>query len=366
MSIDQPGQTITQEDVARHAGVSRAIVSYVLNNGPRKVSEPTRIRVLNAIEELGYRPNKYAQRLKLGADAARNSIGIVAGGKGSNLLERPYYTVILANLFDRANALGQHIRFFSFFDALQDPVFFNKNIHREEISSLIMLLPQVIEADPSSSLILSKVVERIDNIVCLEHSIRGLPAMVLDLGAAAQMAVEHLIGLGHTRIGFLALDDARIPGYRRALALHNLPFDDAITRTLDGSKILTSAYEQTISLIQTRPHITALFAANDEAAVAAMSAIHDHGLRVPEDIAITSIDNTEIASIVRPALTTVNLPRAEMVDHALRFLLSQRDHPGVSPASIMMPLELVVRESCGAKQGHALQQITPSPESKHI
>src|SRR5829696_8267121 len=148
MSRNIDREIVTQEDVARHAGVSRAIVSYVLNNGPRNVSEETRNRVLNAIQVLGYRPNQHAQQLKLGANAAENSIGIIAGGKGSNLLERPYYSAVVASLFDRAYQLNQHIRFFSFFDSLTDPVFFNKNIHREEISSLILLLPLAILGNP--------------------------------------------------------------------------------------------------------------------------------------------------------------------------------------------------------------------------
>ena len=191
------------------AGVSRAIVSYVLNNGPRKVSDETRTRVLTAIRELGYRPNKYAQRLKLGANAAQNSIGIIAGGKGYNLLERPYYSVLLASLFDRAHYLNQHIRFFTFFEALEDPVFFNKNLHREEISSLILLLPASILEHPRHHIIMPQIIERIDNIICLERSIYNLPALSLDLPGAAQLAVEHLIGLGHRRIAFLSLSDDR-------------------------------------------------------------------------------------------------------------------------------------------------------------
>ncbi len=287
-------EMVTQVDVARHAGVSRAMVSYVLNNGPRNVSPETRGRILTAIQELGYRPNQHAQRLKMGAGAAQNSIGIIAGGRGYNLLERPYYSVILANLFDHAQQLHQHVRFFSFFDALTDPIIFNKYIHPEEISSLILLLPAVILDEPEHERILPQIIERIDNILCLERSIYGLPAILVDLAAAAQMAVEHLIDLGHRRIAFLALNDERIDGYKRALALHGVPFDATLMRMLDGGKVPSSSYELTLSLIEEQSGITALFASNDEAAVAAMAALHDHGLRVPEDIAIASIDNTEI------------------------------------------------------------------------
>ena len=340
---------VTQADVARHAGVSRAMVSYVLNNGPRNVSPETRTRILNAIQELGYRPNQHAQRLKMGAGAAQNSVGIIAGGRGYNLLERPYYSGILANLFDHAQQLHQHVRFFSFFDALTDPIVFNKYIHREEISSLILLLPAAILDEPEHSRILPQIIERIDNILCLERSIYGLPAIVLDLAAAAQMAVEHLIGLGHQRIAFLALNDERIEGYKRALALHGIPFAAPLMRVLDGGKVSSSSYELTLSLIENQPGITALFASSDEAAMAALAALHDHGLRVPEDIAVAAIDNTEVAAIMRPALTTVNVPRREMVEYAFQFLLSQREHPVSRPASMILPLDLIVRESSGAK-----------------
>jgi LacI family transcriptional regulator len=340
---------VTQEDVARHAGVSRAMVSYVLNNGPRKVSDETRTRVLNAIQELGYRPNKHAQRLKLGTDAAENSIGVIAGGKGYNLLERPYYSVILAGLFDTAHQLNQHIRFFSFFDALKDPVFFNKNIHREEISSLLLLLPDLILSDPAHEQLMRQMMERIDNIICLERPIYQLPTLILDLAVAAQMAVEHLIRLGHRRIGFLAIPDQRIVGYKRTLLMHDLAFDPALMRPIDSSRHLASAYEQTIDLMNNTSDVTAIFAANDEAAIAAMAALRDQGRRVPDDVAIVSIDNTEIAAMIRPALTTVNIPVRDMGEYALRFLLTQRDHPMSLSASMILPLELVIRESCGAK-----------------
>lgn len=350
MSHDKERESVTQEDVAKRAGVSRAIVSYVLNNGPRRVSEATRNRVLAAIQELGYRPNEHAQRLKLGADAGRNSIGVIAGGKGYNLLERPYYSVILAGLFDTAHQLNQHIRFFSFFEELKDPVFFNKNIHREEISSLLLVLPALIMADSDHQALLSEIMRRIDNIICLELSIYNLPALIVDLAAAAQMAVEHLISLGHRRIGFLALPDQRIVGYQRALAMHHIALDETLTRELDPTQWLASAYDLTVDLIHTHPDLTALFAVNDEAAIAAIAALHDRGLNVPDDVAVVSIDNTAIASMVRPALTTVNIPIREMGEYALRFLLSQRDHPISPPASMILPIELVVRESCGAKK----------------
>jgi DNA-binding LacI/PurR family transcriptional regulator len=339
---------VTQQEVADRAGVSRSIVSYVLNNGPRKVSDATRQRVMDAIQELGYRPNQHAQRLKQGSDAVKNMIGIVSGGQGYNILNRPYYNPVLAGLFDSAYQLNQHIRFFSFFEALKDPVFFNKNIHRDEISSLILLLPQMITATPGHEEILDTMIERIDNIVCLEDSIRDLPAVIFDRAAAAYMAVEHLIKLGHRRIAFLAIEDQRKLGYKQALLENNLPYDEALIRVLSAVGPSQSAYQQTLELLESGKTPTAIFTANDEAGIAAIAALHDSGLRVPDDVAITSIDDIELASMIRPALTTVNVPKHRMGTYAIQLLISQREILSANTASMVLPIELIVRDSCGA------------------
>jgi LacI family transcriptional regulator len=98
--------------------------------------------------------------------------------------------------------------------------------------------------------------------------------------------------------------------------------------------------------------MTTIFAANDEIAIAALAPLHDNGLEAPDDIAIVSIDNTKISSMVRPALTTVNIPISEMGEYALKMLISQREHALDLPMSMALPIELVVRESCGSSKTH--------------
>src|SRR5258708_20435936 len=101
---------ITQDDVARRAGVTRSIVSYVINDGPRKVAEPTRNRVLAAIKELGYRPNKHAQILSSTEDnVAGNYIGIILAS--NRMFKRPYYGSILASIHEHAHNSPLHILF---------------------------------------------------------------------------------------------------------------------------------------------------------------------------------------------------------------------------------------------------------------
>jgi DNA-binding LacI/PurR family transcriptional regulator len=342
-------KVVTQKDVAERAGVSRGVVSYVINDGPREVAPETRQRVLAAIQELGYRPNKYAQRLKLGGSSAKESLGIVAGGQSFNVLERPYYNIILAGLFDEAHRLGQEVRFFSFFDALTDPVFFNKNIHRDEISSLILILPAMITAIPDYQGILDRIAERIDNVVCLEEPITDWPTVIFDRAAAARQVVEHLIGLGHRRIAFLAIQDDRLTGYMRTLQDHNVPYDEDLVFTIDPSDVLPSAYQLTVEILQMQPRPTAIFAANDESAISSIAALHDHGVKVPQEVAIASIDNIALAEMIRPSLTTVDVPKRRMASYAMQVLMIQQQFNDRRSASIVLPTELIVRESCGAK-----------------
>jgi DNA-binding LacI/PurR family transcriptional regulator len=339
---------ITQYDVAKLAGVSRGVVSYVINNGPREVAPETRDRVLGAIQELGYRPNKHAQRLKLGGKSAQKTLGIVAGGQSFDVWERPYYNIILAGLFEEAHRLGQEIRFLSPIETLTDPVFFNKNIHRDEISSLILILPAMITTNPQYAEILDQIDARMDNVVCLEEPIKDWPTVIFDRAKAARQAVEHLIKLGHQRIAFLAIQDARLTGYRQTLLDHNLPYDESLIFTPDPSHILASAYEATIEILKLQPRPTAIFAANDESAISAMAALHDNCIQVPQDMAIVGIDNIEISKMVRPSLTTVDVPKKEMASFAMQLILLKEQFKDQQSASIVLPTELVIRESCGA------------------
>ncbi|MBL8133486.1 MAG: LacI family DNA-binding transcriptional regulator [Anaerolineae bacterium] len=343
--------SVTQEDVARRAGVSRSVVSYVLNNGPRSVSEETRRRVLEAIHELGYRPNEFAQRLKQGSDAVQNTIGIVTGGKGYNLLERPYYNIVLSGLYDYAYQQRQQIGFLAYWEALKDPIFFNKHIHEQEISSLILILPSLIPNEPEDLRLLKQIITRIPHIVCLEETVLDLPTVMFDRAEAARTAMTHLIGLGHRRIAFVGINDQRVAGHRQALLEHDIPYDDRLVDFLDPSAVSTqSAYNIITRLLNAPVDFTAVFTATDEAAIGAIAALTDHGLRVPDDIAVASIDNIELASMVRPALTTVDIPKQALARFAIQSLQTQKAFSNPTPVSMVLPTRLIIRESCGARR----------------
>lgn len=351
--------SVNQNDVARLAGVSRSVVSYVLNNGPRKVSAATRQRVLDAIDQLGYRPNEHAQRLKQGSDAAQNSIGIVTGGIGYNLLERPYYNIILSGLFEYAYQQNQQISYLAYWDALKDPIFFNKHIHEHEAASLVLVLPSLIADQKADQKLLAEIVERIPYIVCLEETVFDLPAVMFDRAEAARTVMNHLIGLGHERIAFVALNDQRVTGYKQTLLEHELRYDEQLVDYLDPSVTpVQSSYDIISRLIESNVQFTAVFTATDEAAIGAIAALKDHGRDVPQDAAVASIDNIEMASMVRPALTTVDIPKRTLARLAIQSLRTQNDFPEQDQVSMIVPTKLIVRESCGAQlQPHSAYSV---------
>lgn len=344
MSSQNP---VNQNDVAKLAGVSRSVVSYVLNNGPRKVSEETRRKVLDAINELGYRPNEHAQRLKQGSDAVQNAIGIVTGGVGYNLLERPYYNIVLSGLYEAAYEQHQQISFIAYWDALQDPIFFNKHIHEQEISSLVLILPSLIPQTKENHKLLKKIVTRIPYIVCLEESILELPTVMFDRADAARKVMTHLLNLGHKRIAFIAINDQRLTGYRQSLLERGIEYDERLVNFLDSSPV-QSAYNIISDLVASGVEFSAVFTATDEAAIGAIAALKDRGLSVPQDVAVASIDNIEIASMIRPALTTVDIPKRTLARLAIQSLQTQKEYDDQSQVSVLVPTKLIVRQSCGS------------------
>jgi LacI family transcriptional regulator len=166
------------------------------------------------------------------------------------------------------------------------------------------------------------------------------------------MATQHLVDLGHRRIGYInGMEDwieaqNRLAGYRDILMEHGLPVDEALIKHGDWG--VDSGYEAARELLALRERPTAIFAANDIMALGAIYAIQKAGLEVPADVAVIGYDDRDFAAWVRPALTTVRMPSYEMGQAAALLLLKQI--AGEEPEDVtQIPGELIIRESCGAK-----------------
>ncbi len=336
---------VTQDDVASMAGVTRSVVSYVLNGG-RAVAPETRERVLAAIERLGYRPNKYAQGLMRGGGgpAAVRQIGIVLNNARS--FQRPYYAEILAGIHAKAHDESYHIRFIRFFNDLRNPALFNGLIHDEEVCGLILIaLDQSISTDQDRAL-LERAHRRIPNIVCVEWQSPGLSSVTFNRQEAALTAARHLLSLGHRRLAYIGERDNRVAGFHQALIESGV--GDVSSYPVEDADDMRSGYQAAERVLPGRPDISAVVAGSDEVAIGVLRWLHAHGITVPGQVALASIDGIEMSEFTDPPLTTVDVQKANMGRLAVQMLID-RDRRGESqPVTVLLPSTLVVRESCGA------------------
>ncbi|MBN1648812.1 MAG: LacI family DNA-binding transcriptional regulator [Spirochaetales bacterium] len=336
-------KAVTQDDVARKAGVSRSIVSYVLNGEPRPVAPDTKKRIIAAIEELGYRPNKYAQMLmKSKYDAlAEKQFGIVLSDVF--MLRRPYYADILAGIHTTAHEKDHHIRFIRFFYDLKDPLLFNELIHREEISGLLLIaLDQSIHSEEELRLI-RQIRERISNIVCIDWHLEGFPSINFNRQEAAFHATKHLLELGYTDLAYIGPDDNRITGYQQALVQNQLPIQGIYP--LQNSNLKTG-HDTCMELIAGNRLPRAIFGGTDEVSIGILRCLSKHDIRVPDQVAVISIDNIEMAEYCNPPLTTENVDTFQMGRIAVETLIHRAANPNQIPTLTLLPTRLVVRESC--------------------
>lgn len=344
-----PKPIITQNDVASHAGVSRSMVSFVLNSSDRAVAPETRRKILNAIEELGYRPNKYARALSMGNKGvlAERHIGVML--HSADMFRRPYYAEILAGIHSAAHEKGFHIRFIRFFDELKDPVLFNQMIHSEEICGLLLIAVDQCLKTPEDRGIIERIQTRIDQIVCVEWQIPGLSSVSFDRQTAALQAVGYLFEKGYRAngvgdIAYIGESDQRVSGFKQAFL--NQGMDDISGLYIDAAMDMSSGYNAVQQMHQSRGIIPrAICAGSDEVAVGILRYLHEKGISVPGETAVISIDNIEIAEYTNPPLTTINVPKWAIGYRAVEMIVNRSAGQGENALTMLLPINLVIRES---------------------
>lgn len=331
----------TIKDVASRAGVSYQTVSRTIN-GKGEVLPETRRRVEEAMRELGYRPNAIARSMVAGRT---HMLGCIS----PNLTD---YT--FACLIEGAKAEA-HRRGFLLLSvtALTEgevPTLCDDLVHSGWVDGLLVINPY---ADGRHRFF-RDIIARGTPVVYLGADPRDEPVSCVhnDDEGGAYCAVNHLVKLGHRAIamitGPLREDCAadRVAGYRRALAEAGLePSPELI---VEGDWTAPAGYRAMQALLAGGQPFTALFAQNDRMAIGAMRAAREHGRQIPGDLAVVGFDDIPFASYCDPALTTVHNDVLEHGRQAARILVETIDDPGRLPERVVIPAELVVRESCGA------------------
>jgi DNA-binding LacI/PurR family transcriptional regulator len=328
---------VTIADVAAYAGVGAGTVSRVLNDSPQ-VSEATRARVLEAIDELQYQPSTLARALSRGrshtlgvvvpffthASAVERLRGVVAELDGSR------YDVVLFNVESPVHR-DEHFR----------------NLTRRDRADGLLVLSL-----PPPERELHRLLDAGVPVVLVDAECKGVPSITTDDVEGGRIAARHLVELGHTRIGFIGDDPnnrfgftasaKREHGYRNVLADAGLRVRRGYVRY--GSHDRTVARRLAAKLLAQRDRPTAVFASSDVQALGVIGAARDAGMTVPGDVSVVGFDDIEISGYA--GLTTVRQPLYESGRLGARVLLEALEGGG-SPMPVRheLPLELIVRST---------------------
>ncbi|GGJ03680.1 LacI family transcriptional regulator [Alicyclobacillus cellulosilyticus] len=327
-------------DVARLAGVSPSTVSRVLNNSGY-VSEDVRKRVMQAIEELNYIPNRVAQSLR---KQRSRQIACIAPSIG-NL----FYHEILAGIQETAEARDYT---FSLYSSSSDKRTYLRVIHEGFYDGVILLSP----FDVERVMKLEDIAAHIPLcLYCDRKRSPGIPHVYVDLRQAMRRTVAHLADMGHRNILFLGYEfispdeNPRYQGYVDALTEKGWPVQPELCRFIpDFQDTASVGYQVVKESLALGLRFTAVAASNDLLAIGAIRALLESGRRVPEDVSVTGVDDIEIAHLIKPSLTTVRIPKREIGNTLMHMLLEQIDRELSAGRMVEFPTELIIRESVRA------------------
>ena len=333
---------ITSQDVADLAGVSRTTVSFVLNNDKRFAIRPeTADKVRTAAKQLGYYPNASARAL---ASNQTKNIGLIITRAPQYIATDPFLPQILGGLLDvlGKNSQGLLLEWVEPGQQLESYLELTRAHH---IDGMILMTPRL--DDPGL-----KALEETEIPVVLMGTIPGsaLHSVDVDNLVAAETAVNHLIGLGHTKIACItnaALHYTsaiqRLNGYKSALQKAGITYDPQLVREADFDA--HSGYTQMRSLLESKLDFSAVFVASDIVALGAYSAIREAGLSIPDDISVVGFDDIPLASYISPTLSSVAISGHEIAVESYNLLTRLMRGEEPETLSVTLPTCLIARQS---------------------
>ena len=323
-------------DVAKHAGVSIATVSKVINNYPN-ISRKTRLKVAESIEALNYLPNAAARGL---VTKRSRLIGVFM----HNLFTSPFVTELFAGMEERLGGSGYDLVYLSM---MPEDRHYSMLSHcrSRDVDGLIVIgidreypdLQPLLKAEIPTVFVDTDLIGKRAGYITADNT-RGI-----------LLAVAHLYGLGHRRVAFMTGDlnniigRSRFEGYQQGLRAFGLPYVSSYI--VYGNYDKTQAAVAMAALLVLPEPPTAVICTSDMMAAGAISLIEASGKRVPEDVSVVGYDNTIVAEMSRPALTTVNQNIKQIGSRALDHLISMIHDSDYAPPVAIEPVELIVRES---------------------
>ena len=327
----------TINDVSKLAGVSKATVSRVINN-KGKIKDSTRKIVFEAMQSLNYKPNSLAQAL---ASNTSKTIGLITSDFDGN-----YFGVLLKESAKLADQAGKQL--------IVTDGHSNAQREMEAIDSLVARRCDVI-------LIYSRQLTQQDFKKIKEHTTTPIvimnrqvqndtyPSVWFDHLHAAKLATNHLLDLKHTQIAYITSSietrtvKIRYQAFQDCLQEHNIKLNSKLTAK--GNFTVEGGYQACIDILSQQQSFTALYAFNDDMAIGAIRALHEAGIKVPEQVSVIGFDNEPFTSYLIPSLTTVELPIKEITEAAMKIALQLANGEPVSVRKRMFQGKIIPRES---------------------
>lgn len=337
----------TIQQVAELARVSPATVSRVLN-GSTKVRDDHRRRVLEAVEQVDYRPNRLARNLRR---QQAETIGVVVPD-----IENPHFSEAVRVVEDAAFQRGYRLLLCNTDETRTKQRAYLQVLADERVLGVIVASADRAGIGLDLLFDLGIPVVAFDRLVDDDR----VDAVSTDNSDAARRATEHLIWLGHSRIAYVGgrsdvgTGAERQDGYLAAMrAAGHTPF------TLNGGFRTEVAEREVAAVLGISERPTAIVVANNLMAIGTLQAIHAAGLRVPDDIALVGIDDPAWAALVNPPLTVIAQPVRQMAESAITLLLERVERRRDELVRVVLPFELRIRESCGMRASASEERREP-------
>ncbi len=323
-------------DVAEQADVSVTTVSHVINES-RPVSDELRARVLSAMQELGYKPNRLARSLRQGRTY---TIGMIVPDSAN-----PFFAEVARGIEDTTFGHGYSLILCNSDGNLEKELFYADHLAEKQVDGILFIAAGV------SSEHIELLLHRRIPVVVVDRNLPdvAVDAVLTDNRGGGYLATQHLLNLGHRRIACVTGPSDvtpsadRVAGYRQAMQEAGIPVDEELI--LRGNFDYESGYRAAETLLSLSPRPTAIFACNDLTAVGVLSAANRLGLRVPEDLSVVGYDDVRLASFTVPLLTTVQQPKHEIGVLAATWLLERIDQPDLPPRQQLLEVTLQIRQT---------------------
>lgn len=342
------------EDVAKALGVSKTLVSMVLNGKASQygISKKTEERVWKMVDEMGFKPNATARKLRTGKS---NVLGLIVAD-----ISNPFYAKIARSVEDAANKKGYHMLICSS----------DENPKRE--ADLISILADQHQVDGlivSSTLDDPQLFDRLKKqntpflLLDREFSDDSFPSVTVDNKKGAELLTQHLLDKGINRIGLITLSPShistlkdRINGYKEALKHNGKEVNPDLIREVSFENLREDIIKEVNFLLAPPQKAQAIFALNNLVALYTLEAIHNKGLTIPKDLALVSFDDIELFKFTSPPITAVSQPLEKLGEQAMELLFNLMNvgkneladqTNGSHDNRVVLPVELMIRNSCG-------------------